>query len=206
MIVNVPRRRGAMIFVVCLGAVAGVVWAADAPLTPAAADLCAKKAIAVSERGTQARGAGARRTTFTEQEINSYLTLRAGSSLPPGLSKASIGMPGQGQVTATVVVDLDVVGKTRAPGGSMEVLSLLGGRVPVTLRGTLRARNGTGTFELQDADVSGFPVPARLLQELLSYYTKTPARPGGYRIDDAFALPYGIRTIEVGVGQAVVVQ
>ncbi len=180
--------------------------AADAPLTPAAADLCARKATEVNERGMHPGGARPRRTTFTEHEINSYLTLRAGPSLPQGLSKATIGIPGRGQITATALVDLDAVGKSRASGALLDPMNLLGGRVPVTITGTLRTENGSGTFSLQDAEVSGFPVPARLLQELVSYFTKTPGQPSGYAIDQPFALPYRIRTIEVGVGQAVVVQ
>jgi len=49
-------------------------------------------------------------------------------------------------------------------------------------------------------------VPKSLLQELVSYYSKTADKPGGVSIDEPFALPAGIRQIEVGQGQAVVVQ
>jgi hypothetical protein len=63
-----------------------------------------------------------------------------------------------------------------------------------------------GTFDLESADVSGVPLPKTFLQELVSYYSRTPKNPQGVKIDDAFALPASIRQIDVGAGQAVIVQ
>jgi hypothetical protein len=40
----------------------------------------------------------------------------------------------------------------------------------------------------------------------VSYYSRTPENPQGVRLDDTFSLPANIRQIEVGQGQAVVVQ
>ena len=82
----------------------------------------------------------------------------------------------------------------------------MGGRVPVTVAGVLHTRDGMGRFEVQSAEIAGLPVPPSFLQELLSYYSRTPERPQGVRLDDTFSLPANIRQIEVGQGQAVVVQ
>ena len=54
--------------------------------------------------------------------------------------------------------------------------------------------------------VSGVPIPKTLLQELVSYYSRTSDDPSGVNLDEAFNLPAKIRQIEVGQGQAVVVQ
>ena len=70
----------------------------------------------------------------------------------------------------------------------------------------LTAAAALGRFELQQASISGVPVPKTLLQELVSYYSKTADDPRGIDIDEPFALPAGIRQIEVKQGQAVVVQ
>jgi hypothetical protein len=78
--------------------------------------------------------------------------------------------------------------------------------VPVTFTGILHTKDGQGRFELESADVSGVPVPRTLLQELLSYYSRTTDTPQGVRLDDTFQLPANIKAIEVGQGQAVVVQ
>jgi hypothetical protein len=45
-----------------------------------------------------------------------------------------------------------------------------------------------------------------VLQELVSYYSRTAEDPRGIDLDEPFELPAGIRQIEVGQGQAVVVQ
>jgi hypothetical protein len=78
--------------------------------------------------------------------------------------------------------------------------------VPVNVTGLLHTRDGKARFEVQTAEVSGLPVPATLLQELVGFYSRTPEHPEGVRIDDTFSLPAQIREIQVGQGQAVVVQ
>ena len=114
---------------------------------------------------------------------------------------------GAGKVTGQAVVDLDTLGAKRRPSGSsFDPFSLLAGKVPVSVTGTLQTQNGTGRFEVQRAEISGIPVPVTVLQELLSYYSRTPEKPDGVRLDSPFALPAKIRQIEVGQGQAVIVQ
>ena len=41
---------------------------------------------------------------------------------------------------------------------------------------------------------------------MVSYYSRSPKNPQGVSIDGAFALPAAIRQIDVGAGQAVIVQ
>jgi hypothetical protein len=103
-------------------------------------------------------------------------------------------------------VDLEAIGKQRGSGGSLDVWSYLGGRLPLSVTGILSTKDGQGRFDLQAADLSGVPVPKTLIQELLSMYTRSPEKPQGVRLDDPFALPAGIKQIDVGQGQAVVVQ
>ena len=106
----------------------------------------------------------------------------------------------------TVTLDLTSYAKSRKSGGTLDPWNLLMGKLPVGVTGVLHTKNGEGRFELQAADVSGIPLPKGLLQELVTYYSRTPDKPQGIRLDDAFDLPANIRHIEVGQGQAVVVQ
>jgi hypothetical protein len=78
--------------------------------------------------------------------------------------------------------------------------------MPIAAAGTLRTQDGMGTFELESASASGIRIPKGLLQELVSFYTRTAASPGGFDLDAPFHLPAGIRQIEVRPGQAVIVQ
>jgi hypothetical protein len=59
---------------------------------------------------------------------------------------------------------------------------------------------------MQSASLSGIPLPKSFLQELVTFYSRTPDSPEGIRLDDPFELPASIRQIEIGPGQAVVVQ
>jgi hypothetical protein len=49
-------------------------------------------------------------------------------------------------------------------------------------------------------------MPKAVLQEILSYYSRSPERPGGLSLDEPFALPSNIREIQVDRGQAIVIQ
>ena len=72
--------------------------------------------------------------------------------------------------------------------------------------GTLKTANGTGQFFLETAEISGIPIPKSFLQELVSYYTKSPDNPNGINIDAPFELPVQIQRIDVVTDKATVVQ
>ena len=169
------------------------------------ADTFVKK-IAIINQHAEQSASGARRTTLTENEVNSWFAFRAQPLLPPGLTQPKVTIVGNGKLMGSATVDLEAIGKQRGSGGSLDVWSYLGGRLPLSVTGVLHTQNGQGRFELQAADISGVPVPKTLLQELLSYYTRTQEKPQGLRLDDPFTLPANIKQIEVGQAQAVVVQ
>jgi hypothetical protein len=178
-----------------------------AALTPQHADSFARKVAIISQQGTLvARTATARRTSLSETELNSWFAYRARPLLPVGMTEPQITIIGDGKVSGNATVDLEAVAKTKRTGSLIDPWSLLGGRLPVTVTGVLRTQNGQGRFELQQAAISGVPIPKTILQELVSYYSKTANEPQGVSLDEPFALPAGIRQIEVGQGQAVVVQ
>jgi len=147
-----------------------------------------------------------RRTTVTQNEVNGYLTYDAQPDLPPGLVEPSIAILGTGRLSGRAVVDLDAVRAHNKPASAMDPMSYLPGRVPVTATGTLTTSNGVGRFALESASIAGVPLPKMFLQELLSYYSRSPSAPGGISLDSPFALPARIREIQVLEGQAVVVQ
>jgi hypothetical protein len=153
-----------------------------------------------------AQRAGARRTRLTEDELNSWFLYRAQPVLPAGVSQPQIAIVGDGRLAGQATIDLDAVAKRRASGGAFDPLSLIGGKVPVSVTGILHTRDGQARFEVQRAEMSGLPVPVTVLQEVLTYYSRSDERPQGVRLDDVFTLPANIRQIEVGQGQAVVVQ
>ncbi|MGH9257220.1 MAG: hypothetical protein ACRD3C_21900 [Vicinamibacterales bacterium] len=169
------------------------------------ADAFAQKVAQIRQQ-SEAGSRTARRTALTQDEVNSWFTYRSQPYLPSGVSPPEVTIVGQGRLSGNAVVDLEAIAKRRASAGALNPWSLVGGRVPVTVGGILHTRDGMGRFEVQSAEISGLPVPPAFLQELVSYYSRTPERPQGVRLDETFPLPANIRQIEVGQGQAVVVQ
>ncbi len=166
-------------------------------------DLFAKKVDVIAAHD---KAKGTRRTPVTETEMNSWFAYQAAPLLPPGVTDPSVAIVGQGKVSGRAMVDLDAVAKKRGTGRTLDPWSLIGGKVPVTVTGTLHTRDGVGRFEMESAYVSSVPVPKLLLQELVSHYSRTPNHPDGLSLDAPFQLPVNIRQIEVGQGQATVVQ
>ncbi len=147
-----------------------------------------------------------RRTVITEGEINAYFQLDGGRDLPAGVVNPVIAIQANGRLWGRAVVDLDAVRRASPPKSLLDPKNLLMGRVPLAATGVLTASNGTGQFALESATVGNLPLPKLLLDEVVSYYTRTDARPNGYATDDRFPLPAGIREIRITPGQAVVVQ
>ena len=172
------------------------------------ADALAKKIVQITQRGAQTPMPvpGARRTEVSEDEVNSWFVFRGRPYLPEGVSSPNVTMLGDGTMRGAAMVDLEALGKRKSSGGPLDIWSYLGGKVPVAVTGTLRARDGRGQFEMKSAEVAGVPVPKALVQELVSVYASSPDDKKPISLDSSFELPAKIRSIDVGRGQLVVVQ
>ena len=152
---------------------------------------------------------GARHTpqsiTVSDIEVTSYLRFHAKDQVPVGIVDPVLNAQGEGIVTGRAIVDLDVVRKQRERGW-LDPMGYLTGRLPLNVRGRLTTQNGVGRFLLESAELSGVNVPKSLVQELLTFYSRTPDDPDGINMDDPFQLPAQIREIRVAPGTATIVQ
>ncbi len=192
----------------CALAVASVVaMRADTRASKRDAALLKQKVATITAFGEQpARANVPRRTTLTENEVNSYLVFDARDQIPVGVVEPSVTALGPGRLSGRAVVDLDAVRKQKAPTSLLDPMNYLMGRLAVTAVGTLKTSNGVGRFALESASVGSVPIPKVLLQEIVGYYSRTAAKPGGISLDDPFELPARIREIHVERGQAIIVQ
>lgn len=145
-------------------------------------------------------------TPMPELEVNSYLAFNIKDKIPRGLANPEIRIVGDGQLAGRVLVDMDEFKRHRSSGGLLDPLSYIYGQVPLTARGMLRTRDGKGQFQLISAEIHGVPVPKPIVQELVSFFSRTPENPNGLNIDAPFNLPAKIREVTVHQGQALVVQ
>ena len=178
---------------------------ADDQLSKAQADRFQAKLTQIEKNGAAPAKRSARVTAISDGELNSYLRFLAGSQVPVGIAEPILHAAGDGRVTGRAVVDLDAV-RTQKKRTWSDPLAYLSGHLPITAQGTLSTTNGTGQFTLESAEISGVTVPKSLMQDLLSYYSKSQERPNGINMDDPFQLPSAIKEIKVGVGTTTVVQ
>jgi len=144
-------------------------------------------------------------TAVSEREVNAYLRLVAAPTLPVGLVDPTIAIADRGRLTVNAQIDLDAVRKSKARG-SLDPLAYVSGVVPIVLAGRLEASRGRGKFALESATLSGVEVPEMIVQELVTYLTKTAENPAGISFDQPFDLPARIQQIRTSTGHATIVQ
>lgn len=196
------RVWGSVLAALTLGV---IVVSADAGVgSRADADNLQQKFFQIATNGMAAKPAS-RQTPVNEREVNAYLRTIARPSLPQGVIDPLVTILPDGRLDAQATVDLDQV-RTAKARSVMSPWSLLRGQVPVQANGTLRSENGVAAFTLDSATVGGVPVPKSVLQELVSYYSKSATQPEGVNFEAPFRLPAHIREIRTTLGQALVVQ
>lgn len=178
---------------------------ADGPITRRDSELFKQKVAAIVD-GAATPARVARRTSVTENEVNAYLAYEARDQIPVGVVNPTVTILDAGRVSARAIVDLDAVRRQQNANSLFDPTSYLTGRLPITATGVLQATNGVGRFQLESASIGGVPVPKMVLQQIVSYYSRTPENPSGIGLDDPFALPARIREIQVARGQAIIVQ
>jgi hypothetical protein len=198
-----PSRRGAIGLAVFL-AVAPVLSERQAPAREDAVRLRAK--IDAITRNAETSLTTPLVMKVTEREVNAYLAYDAKEQLPVGLTEPRITVLPDLNLSGTAVVDLDAVRQQRQSRGWLDPLSYFSGKVPVAVVGRLVTTDGLARFSLGSAKVGGVPVPKVVVQELVTFYSRTDANPRGLNLDDPYPLPARIRQIDVRPGEAVVRQ
>jgi hypothetical protein len=187
-------------------AVAGLVLVARGADTPSRSEaVVVKQKLAGITAFAERPSRRPNQTTLTERELNAFLAYEAGEHLPQGVVEPAIAITGGGRVSGRAIVDLDAV-RRQKQRNSLDPLGYATGRLPVTAAGLLKTSDGVGRFELESATIANIPIPKPLLQEIVTYYSRTPENPTGISLDDPFKLPSRIREIHVEPGRAVVIQ
>jgi hypothetical protein len=189
--------------------------AAQARLTKQDADRFQRKLVRITGFANQpqarasvngtAVAAASQTTQLTDTEVNAYLHFHLKDQVPAGVVDPSLTALGEGRVRGAAVIDLDAVRKQKQRAWT-DPMSYMTGKLPLIASGLLVTQNGVGRFQLETAEISGISIPRSLVQELLSYYSRTPENPSGISMDDPFELPARIKEIRVGKGEAMVVQ
>jgi hypothetical protein len=179
-------------------------------LTQQDADRCQTKlgrisTFAAKPKAANGSAAATQTTQLTDAELNAYIKFNLKNEVPAGVVDPTLTAVGEGKVRGAAVIDLDTVRKQKQRSWT-DPLGYMTGKLPLTASGLLITQNGIGRFQLESAEISGITIPKSLLQELLSFYSKSAEKPSGISMDDPFELPASIKEIRVGKGEAMVVQ
>lgn len=171
------------------------------------ADRMSRKLQAILARGIEPPSTQPRpvSTSFTEAELNAYLRLAVEADLPVGLRQPTVTMLDGGRLDTRALVDLDRVREAEKRGW-LDPLAFVAGILEVRAVGVFHGEHGKGVYAFESATLGGVPVPKKVLQELLAFYTRSPDAPSGIPLDAPFDLPARIRDVQVRRGVATVIQ
>jgi hypothetical protein len=167
------------------------------------ADAVQQTVTRIERRLRSGRPASAETVVVSQRQLNSYLNLSLGSSLPRGVSDLAIEIQ-RDRLGARALLDLDRVKQQLPEGAVSGVLSYLSGTVPVELAGRLWSTNGTGQVQIDQATVSGVGIPVSLLAQVVSLSTRSRTQPQGVDILAPFRLPWTARQVRFEPGRALV--
>jgi hypothetical protein len=201
--------RASSLFALLL--LAPVVSGAQAPrpvprpgLSRAEAEALDRKLTAIEKQRVVAPRKGRPETvTVTESELNSYLNLTMAEKLPKEVKDLEVHLLEHERLQANGLVDLDKVkAKVAATSSSWNPLLLMGGFVPVQLRGRLVNRDGFGSIVWEDVQVNTWSLPVSLLEQMVASATRKADNPDGVDISAPFRLPYSVRRVRLEPGRA----
>jgi hypothetical protein len=175
-------------------------WQADA-------DSMRAKVAFIIETGDRVRDEEPRpvRTSFTDLEVNAYLKVYGPTFLPRGVTDPQLDIGVPGRVIARGIVDLDAVRLSRQRDW-LDPMGYMTGSLEFTAAAVVTGSNGIGVVSLESATLAGIQVPKSIVEELLRYYSTTPERPDGLRLDEPIDLPANIQSVFFEAGRATVVQ
>jgi len=173
-------------------------------LSRAEAEALDRKLAAIEkQRDVAPRKSRPETVTVTESELNSYLNLTMAEKLPKEVKDLEVHLLEHERLQANGLVDLDKVkAKMAASSSSWNPLLLLGGFVPVQLRGRLVNRDGFGSIIWEDVQVSAWSLPVSLLEQMVASATRKADNPDGVDISAPFRLPYSVRRVRLEPGRA----
>jgi len=170
------------------------------------ADSMGRKLTAIIERGNKPKPTTAKpvRTSFTDREVNAFFKFNT-AVMPVGVIDPQLTIVDGQQVRARAMVDLDAIRKSKERSW-LDPLTYVTGKVELRAAGIVTSANGKGVLQLQSATLGGVPIPISVLQEVVSYYSKTPENPQGFDLTKPFDLPQNIRQVELQPGAVTIVQ
>jgi hypothetical protein len=163
------------------------------------ADALDVKLEAIDKRQKNGRTARPETVEISESELNSYVSLKV--KMPEGVTDVAVHLDRE-RVAATALVDMEKI-QIKQASTSWNPMSLLGGRVAVSIRGKLVSQDdGFAAVEFEEIKLGALPLPPAALEQIVLSATKTRENPQGLDILSPFRLPYSMKRVRLQPGRA----
>jgi len=158
-----------------------------------------EKMLEELEAREQAQDKEKRTYILTEPDLNAFLAAKIKERPRKDVESLRVEMK-DALFTTFIKIDFDEV---EIKGDSMTaslLKALLRGTQTIEVDGRLQTENGKGTYLVERATLNGMPLPASLVNSILSSVGKRQDPP--FDPTEQFDLPYGVKTITVTLGKA----
>ena len=136
-----------------------------------------------------------------EDEANTYVREQSVKKLPEGIESPWVKFE-ENLAIVGATLDLD---KLQGQLPDSTILQFLSGRVPVEVTARIAAGAGVGKLVLE-ITLSGIELPPDLVASLISNEDASAFLPPGFRLGEAFALPFALESIQCLPGTVKIVQ
>ncbi len=137
-----------------------------------------------------------------EEEANAYIRERTVKELPEGIESPWVKFE-QSLAIVGATLDLD---KLQGQLPDSLVFQLLSGRVPVEVTARINAAAGVGKLVLERVTLAGVELPPDMVAAFISNENASEFLPPGFRLGEAFTLPFDLESIQCQPGTVKVVQ
>lgn len=138
---------------------------------------------------------------MTQPELNAYVKAKLQEQDRKGVEDFSIQLK-QGTFVTLMIVNMDEV---ELKGDSMTLnlfKALLSGNQTLEVEGRLVTENGMGNYTVERARLNNMPVPASLVNMILSSVGKRQDPP--FDPTEPFEMPYSIKNVTITTGQVAI--
>lgn len=138
---------------------------------------------------------------LSEEEINAYLEVKLRERERKEVEAFTVRLKQQSFV-AVMKINMDEV-QLKADSMTVQLFkALLSGHPTLEVEGRLQVKNGKGTYSVERARLNDIPVPAPLVNLILSAVGKKQNPP--FDPTEPFEMPYGITSVDTAPGRVVI--
>ncbi len=165
-----------------------------AGISKEASDSCGLKVKRLEEYTAKPDPKEKQTTQFSQSELNSFLALELSRQYHPSLKSLLVALE-EDRLQGVATIDFDVLGMNSKSVAAKLFTKLFAGVHNLTVRGKLLARDGKGSFQLEEARFDDTTLPNFLVEEIISAVGKKQKPP--FDPMQPNTMPYNIERVDL---------